>query len=73
MTGVCLSMIVKDEAHCIEECLASVLPLITRWVVVDTGSTDGTQDLVRSRLAAHPDEPRLAENVEWFLRRAAGG
>ena len=46
-----LHMIVKDEAPVIERCLRSVLPLIDWWVVVDTGSTDGTQDLVRRALA----------------------
>lgn len=35
-------MIVKDEAHVIGRCLTSVLPVIDTWLVVDTGSTDGT-------------------------------
>ena len=34
-----LCMIVKNEAHVIERCLASVLPLIDKWSIVDTGST----------------------------------
>ena len=46
-----LHMIVKDEAHVIERCLRSVLPLLDWWVVCDTGSTDGTQDIVRRTLA----------------------
>lgn len=53
---VALSMIVKNEAHVIQRCLASVRPLIDRWVVVDTGSSDGTQDLVRQALADLPGE-----------------
>lgn len=53
---LCLNMIVKDEAHCIERCLSSVLPLVDRWTIVDTGSTDGTQDLVRRLLADRPGE-----------------
>lgn len=44
---ITLCMIVKDEARVIERCLASVLPLIDHWVIVDTGSTDGTQDKIR--------------------------
>lgn len=39
---ICLGMIVRDEAHVIEETLASVAPLIDTWVIVDTGSTDAT-------------------------------
>ena len=44
---ITLCMIVKDEARVIERCLASVLPLIDYWVIVDTGSTDGTQEKIR--------------------------
>lgn len=43
---ICLNMIVKDEAHCIERCINSVLPYIDAAVIVDTGSTDGTQELI---------------------------
>lgn len=52
-------MIVKNEAHVIRRCLDSVRPYISTWVIVDTGSTDGTQDLVRAHLADIPG--RLVE------------
>src|SRR6478735_9349942 len=48
---VCLNMIVKNEAPVIRRCLLSVRPIIDCWVIVDTGSTDGTQDLVRDTMA----------------------
>lgn len=54
MAGVGLHMIVKDEAHVIERCLRSVRPHLDWWVVSDTGSTDGTQDLVRDVMAGVP-------------------
>jgi len=50
---ICLCMIVKNEAAVIERCLASVRPLIDTWVISDTGSTDGTQDLIRADLVWH--------------------
>ncbi len=56
MTGIGLMMIVKDEAHVIERCLRSVRPFVDWWVIADTGSTDGTQDLVRAALEGLPGE-----------------
>jgi glycosyltransferase involved in cell wall biosynthesis len=51
-----LTMIVKDEAKTLAKTLASVRPFIDRWAILDTGSTDGTQALVRRELAAVPGE-----------------
>lgn len=51
---VCLVMIVRDEAHVIERCLDSVRPLITRWCIVDTGSTDDTPARIEAALADLP-------------------
>ena len=36
MKKVCLTMIVKNEAHIIAKTLESVKDLIDRWVIVDT-------------------------------------
>ena len=44
---ICLTMIVRNEAPTIARCLAGVRRFIDTWVIVDTGSSDGTQDAVR--------------------------
>lgn len=61
MSKVCLCMIVKDEAKVIERCLRSVLPIIDSWIISDTGSTDGTQDIINKVLQNIPG--KLLENV----------
>ncbi len=48
---ICLNMIVKNEVHVIGELLDAVAPYISSWVIVDTGSEDGTQDLIRNHMA----------------------
>ena len=53
---ICLNMIVKNENNVIERCLASVKHLIDAWVIVDTGSTDGTQHIIKEFLKEIPGE-----------------
>jgi glycosyltransferase involved in cell wall biosynthesis len=49
-------MIVKNEAHVIRRCLDAVRPFIDNWIIVDTGSTDGTQAIIREHLEDIPGE-----------------
>ena len=45
-----LALMVRNEAESVERCLASVKPYIGAATVIDTGSTDGTMDLVHKAL-----------------------
>ena len=35
---ICLNMIVRNEAHIVQEVLDATAPYISSWVIVDTGS-----------------------------------
>jgi glycosyltransferase involved in cell wall biosynthesis len=52
--SLCLSMIVKNEAHVIQRCLHSVKPFIDSYSISDTGSTDNTMEIIREELAGIP-------------------
>jgi len=41
-------MIVKNESSIIKDCLNSIADYLDYWVICDTGSTDGTQDIIKS-------------------------
>ena len=47
MPKVCLNMIVKNETAIIERCLDAAAPHIDCYVICDTGSTDGTEEMIR--------------------------
>ncbi len=49
-------MIVKNESKVIQRCLSSVQNLIDYWIIVDTGSTDGTQKLIQKFMKSTPGE-----------------
>ena len=75
---ICLNMIVKNESAVIKRCLASVKPLIDYWVIVDTGSNDGTQEIIREFMKGIPGElherpwRNFAENRNEALQLAQG-
>jgi tetratricopeptide (TPR) repeat protein len=45
---LCLNMIVKNESKIIRRLFDSVLPLIDSYCICDTGSTDGTVDMIKT-------------------------
>lgn len=57
-----LNMIVKNEAPIIGAFLESVRPLIDSWAIMDTGSDDGTIEIVQQTMHGIPG--RL-ESMEW--------
>jgi len=67
---VCLTMIVKDEADILPRLFASCRELIDYWVICDTGSTDGTQEVIRRELAGIPGELHDRKWVNFGVNRS---
>lgn len=57
-------MIVRNEAHIVTEVLDAVAPYISYWVIVDTGSTDGTQETIRNHMV-HLGVPGEVHKRRW--------
>src|SRR3989338_141062 len=53
-----------DEQPVIVRCLSSLTPIINYWVIVDTGSTDGTQEVIIDYMNSINMERQLQER-EW--------
>lgn len=56
-------MIVRNESRVIARALTSAVPWIDTWLICDTGSTDGTQEIIREQLASVPGE---LHEVPWL-------
>lgn len=50
---ISLVMIVRDEGAILRETLDLVAPIVDEWIVVDTGSTDGTPAIIAERGPVH--------------------
>ncbi|MFI5334311.1 MAG: glycosyltransferase, partial [Chlamydiales bacterium] len=62
---ICLNRIVKDESKIIRRCLDSVKPFIDYWVIVDTGSSDGTQKIIKQHMKGVPGELHQRKWKNW--------
>ena len=54
MPGLSGCLVVRNGKKSVVKCLDAMLPLVNEYVVVDTGSTDGTMELVSGWANAHP-------------------
>jgi tetratricopeptide (TPR) repeat protein len=69
------ALIVRDESGVLEECLASIRPIVDEIVVVDTGSVDESPDIASwfgARVIHHPWQDDFAEARNVGLDAARG-
>lgn len=62
----CLVMCVRNEAHIIERCLQSVLPLMDSMYICDTGSTDNTGSVIESYAQKHGIPCTVDTSMAWI-------
>lgn len=62
-------MIVKDEAEVIARCLRSTMPHINSWCIVDTGSSDNTEEIVLRTLQGIPGSFHKRPWVDFATNR----
>lgn len=60
-----MALIVRDEVDTIERCLASFVDHVDVVAVLDTGSVDGTRDVVARFMADHPGTAYVAGTFDW--------
>lgn len=63
--GLC--MIVKNETARIRRCLESIKPFVDHWTIVDTGSADGTPEVVREIMAGSPGDVFERPWTNWAV------
>lgn len=76
--GICLIMIVRDEAHVIERCFDSVVNVIDSYLICDTGSVDDTPEIIERYMDSHgiPGQviykkwKNFGYNKSYVIRRA---
>ena len=69
MKTISLVMIVKNESKVIKRCLDSIKGIIDYWVIVDTGSTDNTIEIIRKELKDIPGELHKSKWINFGYNR----
>ena len=64
-----LVMIVKNDGELIRKCLVENKKYIDYWTILDTGSTDGTPDVIRDILSDVPGQLHFAEFTNFSEAR----
>ena len=63
MAGLSGCLVVRNGKASVVRCLDALLPLVNEYVIVDTGSTDGTVELVNDWKVRHPGSRVVLEQV----------
>lgn len=66
---ICLVMLMKNEAKSMAALCDSVRPAIDRWVLLDTGSTDGTAEVAIEKLGDLPYKVVTGDFVDFATSR----
>jgi glycosyltransferase involved in cell wall biosynthesis len=66
---VCLSLMCKNEAEMLRYSLPNIKPYINEYVIVDTGSTDTTKQVIEEELAGIPGQILDRPWVNWGHNR----
>lgn len=64
-----LCMMVKNEEHSIEKTLLSAKPFVDRWMVLDTGSTDRTVEIVKETMKGVPGKLHKSPFIDFATTR----
>lgn len=70
---ICLVIMAKNEAHNIVRCIESCRPYIHRVEIMDSGSTDGTQQLATDYLTNQGIPFEIYNNNDWTDHGWKGG
>ena len=56
-------LVVRNGKKSVVRCLDALLPLVNEYVIIDTGSKDGTLELIKGWASRHPNSRIVLVNV----------